>query len=76
MVEKYNNTYHRSIKLKPTDARNPANYKHVHNALYAMANARKATLPYKFHVGDKVRTVHLKRELHPMGQRRYLPLQL
>ena len=54
MVEKYNNTYHRSTTLKPTYARNPANYKHVHNALYAKVNARKATLP-KFHVGDKVR---------------------
>ena len=52
MVEKYNNTYHRSIKLKPTDARNPANYKHVHNALYT-------TLP-KFHVGDKVRILRQK----------------
>ena len=41
MVEKYNNTYHRSIKLKPTDARNPANYKHINNALYAEVNARK-----------------------------------
>ena len=29
MVEKYNNTYHRSIKLKPTDARKPANYKQM-----------------------------------------------
>ena len=35
MVEKYNNTYHRSIKLTPSDAHNPANYQHVHNALYA-----------------------------------------
>ena len=52
MVEKYNNTYHRSIKLTPSDARNPANYQHVHNALYAKVNARKATSP-KFH--DKVR---------------------
>ena len=24
MVEKYNNTYYRSIKLTPSDARNPA----------------------------------------------------
>ena len=52
MVEKYNNTYHRSIKLKPTDARKPANYKHMNNAL----NARKATPP-RFHVGDKVHIV-------------------
>ena len=56
MVDKYNSTYHRSIKLTPSDARNPASYQLVHNALYAnarKANARKATSP-KFHVGDKV----------------------
>ena len=54
MVEKYNNTYHRPIKLKPADARKPSNYKHINNALYAKVNARKATSP-KFHFGDKVR---------------------
>ena len=42
MVEKYNNTYHRSIKLTPSDARNLASYQHVHNAFYANGNARKA----------------------------------
>ena len=51
MVEKHNNTYHRSIKLTPSNARNPASY---HNALYTKVNARKATSP-KFHVGAKVR---------------------
>ena len=56
MVEKYNSTYHRSIKLKPTDARKPSNYEHIHNALYAKVNARKTTSP-KFHVGDMVRIV-------------------
>ena len=59
MVEKYNNTYQRSIKLTPSDARNPASYQHVHNALYAEVNARKATSP-KFHVGDKVRITRKK----------------
>ena len=59
MVEKYNSTYRRSTELKPTDARKPANYKHVHNALYAKINARKATPP-KFHVGDKVHIVRNK----------------
>ena len=59
MVEKYNNTYHRSIKLKHTDARKPANYKHIHNALYARVNALKATPP-RFYVGDKVRIVRKK----------------
>ena len=53
MVEKYNNTYYRSIKLTPSDARNPANYQHVHNALYGKVNVPKATSP-KFHVDDKV----------------------
>ena len=56
MVEKYNNTYHRSIKLTPSDARNPANYEHVHNARYAKVNARKA----KSHAGDKVRITRKK----------------
>ena len=59
MEEKYNSTYHRSIKPKPTDARKPANYKHIHNALCAKVNARKA-IPPKFHVGDKVRFVRKK----------------
>ena len=57
MIEKYNNTYHRSIKLTPSDARNPANYQHVHNALYA--KSRKAASP-KFHIGDKVRITRKK----------------
>ena len=52
MVDKYNGTYHRSIRLTPSDARNPSNYQHVHNALYA--TARKVTSP-KFHVGNKGR---------------------
>ena len=43
----------------PSDARNPASYQHVHNALNAKVNARKATSP-KFHVGDKVRITRKK----------------
>ena len=34
-------------------------YQHVHNALYAKVNARKAASP-KFHVGDKVRIARKK----------------
>ena len=45
IVERYNSKYHRSIKLTPSDARNLANYQHVHNALYA--KTRKSTP--KFH---------------------------
>ena len=55
VVEKYNNTHHRSIKLKPTDTRKLANY-NTYIMHYAKVNARKATLP-KFHVGDRVRIV-------------------
>ena len=59
MVEKYNNTYHRPIKLTPSDARKPANYQHVYSALYAKASAREATSP-KFHVGDRIRMTRKK----------------
>ena len=59
MAGKHNNTYHRSIKLTPSVAHNPAKYQHVHNALDAKVNARKATSP-KFHVGDKVRITRKK----------------
>ena len=57
MVDKYNNTYHRSIKLTPSDAQNPSNYQHVYNALYS--NVWKSTSP-KFHVFDKVRITRKK----------------
>ena len=58
-LEKYTYTYHRSIKLTPSDARNAANYQHVHNALYAKLNALKATTP-KFHVVNNVFTTRKK----------------
>ena len=59
MVEKYNSTHHRSIKLTPSDARHPENYQHVHNALYAKVNARKTTSS-KFHDSFKVRITRKK----------------
>ena len=52
MVDKYNTTYHRSIKLTPSDARDPANYKHVFKALYG--KLKPPPSPAKFHVGEKV----------------------
>ena len=54
MVDKYNSTYHRSIKLTPSDAHNPPSYQHV--ALYAKT---RNSAP-KFHVGDKVRITRKK----------------
>ena len=59
IVEKYINTYQRSLKLKPTDARKQAKYKHINYALDPNVNARKATPP-KFHVGDKEPIVRKK----------------
>ena len=58
MVDKYNSTYHRSIKLTPSYTRNPPNYQHGYNALYG--NVRKSTSPPKFHVGDTVRVTRKK----------------
>ena len=53
MVDKYNTTYHCSMKLTPSDARDPANYKHVFKALYG--KLRPPPSPAKFPVGEKVR---------------------
>ena len=50
MVGKYNTTYHRSIKLTPSEAGNPLNYNHVFRALYG--KIRPAPPPAKFHVGE------------------------
>ena len=58
MVNKYYTTYHRSIKLNPSDARNPSNYKHVFTALYGKIRAPPPLA--KFHVGEKVRIVRKK----------------
>ena len=62
MIKKYNSTYHRSIKRTPTDARKPANYQYVFDALYAGKNRRicEKTKP-KFNIGDKVRITKNKK---------------
>ena len=62
IIEKYNSTYHRSIKCTPADARKPANHQHVFDALYAGKNrrSREETNP-KFKIGDKVRIAKKKK---------------
>ena len=59
IIEKYNTTYHRSIKCTPTVARKPSSRQHVEEALYG----RK--LPPlkrpKFKVGDRVRILKKKK---------------
>ena len=62
MIKKYNSTYHRSIKCTPTDARKPANYQHVFDALYNSKNPRvREKQTPKFKIGDKVRITKKKK---------------
>ena len=57
MVNTYTTTYHHSIKLSPSDARNPSNYKHVFTALYGKI---RPPPPLAVGVGEKVRIVRKK----------------
>ena len=63
LIKDYNNTYHRSIKSKPSDARKPSNYQHVFNALYNNFDLNIKSQPSpKFKIGDQVRISKLKRK--------------
>ena len=59
LVEKYNTTYHRSIKSTPRDASKPENYEHTFSALYSTIS-KLITKP-KLKVGDSVRIMKKKR---------------
>ena len=64
LIEKYNNTYHRSIKCTPSFAREPSNYQHVYDALYNTSEGEKIKPqkpPPTFKVGDRVRIFKKKR---------------
>jgi hypothetical protein len=54
IVKSYNNTYHSSIKMKPTEASKPKNSTKVYLNLYGDLINKKQTPP-KFEVGDFVR---------------------
>ena len=58
IINKYNNTYHRSIKCKPIAARKASNYKRVYEALFA-DNKTTVKRP-KFKIGDRVRIIRKK----------------
>ena len=63
IIHKYNNTYHRSIKCTPTEAREPSNHKRVYEALFGedyKAAAAVKQRPPKFEIGDKVRIYRKK----------------
>lgn len=56
IVASYNNTYHRSIKMKPNDV-NVSNVAKVRDTLYGKL---KPNLNFKFKIGDKVRVSKIK----------------
>ena len=64
IIEKYNNTYHRSIRCSPSDARKSSNYQLVFNALYDNESLNNNSLrpPPKFKIGDQVRISKLKKK--------------
>ena len=57
MVLKYNNSYHRSIKCTPTQAKIPVNYQSVFDSLYPPL---KPPTKAVFKIGDVVRIVRKK----------------
>ena len=57
LVNEYNNSYHRSIKMKPINASLKSNENIVRNNLYNFKNTNKKP---KFSIGDKVRVSLLK----------------
>ena len=57
LVNEYNNSYHRSIKMKPIDASLKVNENIVRNNLYNFKYTNKKS---KFLIGDKVRVSLLK----------------
>ena len=66
LVKSYNNTYHRSIKMKPSQV-NKANEAKVWDTLYG--NDVDKRVRYKFQVGDGVRISKAKR----IFEKSYLP---
>ena len=66
LVKSYNNTYHRSIKMKPSQG-TKSNEAKVWDTVYG--NDVDKRVRYKFQVGDRVRISKLKR----MFEKSYLP---
>lgn len=54
ITAEYNNSVHRTIKMKPVDV-NSTNEKQLLNTVYVRNNSLNAAVKTKFHIGDKVR---------------------
>ena len=66
LVDDYNNTYHSSIKMSPTEARKKENENKVFAYLYGDLIYLKPKNP-KFSIGDKVRLSKYKRRVFDKG---------
>ena len=66
LVDDYNNTYHSSIKMSPTEASKKENEKQVFTNLYEDEIYLKPKKP-KFSIGDKVRISKYKRRVFDKG---------
>ena len=55
VLHAYNNRYHRSIKMTPTEASSPDRVLQVYDNLYGKRPLRRSNKPPKFKVGDFVR---------------------
>ena len=66
LVDDYNNTYHSSIKMTPTEASKKENEKQVFTNLYEDEIYLKPKKP-KFSIGDKVRISKYKRRVFDKG---------
>ena len=73
LVEEYNNSYHRSIKMSPSKASKKSNENIVRNNLY---NFKITDKKLKFNIGDRVRVsllkILLKNHIHQIGLMKYL----
>ena len=66
LLENYNNSFHRSVKLSPTEASKFKNSKRVFGNLYPDEIYKRIKTP-KFRIGDRVRISKFKRKLFDKG---------
>ena len=68
IVDKYNNTYHKTIKMKPIDVKNDS---------FAEYNEKSNKKDPKFKVGDHVRIskTYLLKDIHLIGVKKFLLLK-
>ena len=60
-IQKYNNTYHQSIKCTPTFARALSNYQHVNDTLYNRYEDNDVEVKPWFKIGDHVHILKKKK---------------